>query len=242
MAGLFITGTDTGVGKTIFTAALAGALKDQGWQVGVMKPAQSGVEEGKDSDASLLIRAAEVTDPPELIVPYSLRAPLTPMVAAEVEGQQIEQRVITAAYRSLSINHRLILVEGAGGLMVPLNSNLLVAQLVSELNLPLIIVARPNLGTINHTLLTVATARGLGLKIAGVIINGYHAGQAGLAEKTAPQIITQFSGVPVLGLVPYIAGGDDWEKITTLRRILPEYIPLEKIIHLADNFSCPDSC
>ena len=233
MAGLFITGTDTGVGKTIVTAALAGALKDQGCDAGVMKPAQSGVEEGKDSDADLLIRAAGVADPWKQVVPYSFQAPLAPMVAAELEGKQLEKQVIVDAYRFLAFNHRLMLVEGAGGLMVPLARDFLVAQLACELNLPLVIVARPNLGTINHTLLTIKTARVMGLEVAGVIINGYREEQAGIAEKTAPEIITRFSGIPVLGIVPYTEGEEDWDKITILRSELKRHLNLAEIIRLA---------
>lgn len=232
MAGLFITGTDTGVGKTVITAALAGALKDQGWDVGVMKPVQSGLVEGMDSDADLLIRAAAVSDPRDQIVPYSFQAAFAPMVAAELEGKQVQQQVITRAYRELALKHRLMLVEGAGGLMVPLAGDLLVANLIRELNLPLLIVARPNLGTINHTLLTVLAAKSMGMTVAGVIINGYNSKQAGVAEKTAPEIITRFSGVPVLGIIPYIPCEHDWDRINTLRKDLPEYLRIEEIIRL----------
>ncbi len=232
MSGLFITGTDTGVGKTLITAALAGALKDLGCDVGVMKPAQSGVEDGRDSDAGLLIRAAGITDPWEQVVPYSFQAPLAPMVAAELEGKQLQKQVVIAAYRSLALKHRLMLVEGAGGLMVPLAGDFLVAQLALELSLPLLIVARPNLGTINHTLLTIITARGMGLEVAGVIINGYRAEQAGIAEQTAPEIITRFSGIPVLGIIPYIEGEHDWDKISTLSSELKRSLNLEEIIRL----------
>jgi len=210
--GIFITGTDTGVGKTVITAGLAGCLKQRGLNAGVMKPVQSGaIKKGPvlvSADALLAMKTAGVDDPLELVNPYCLEAPLAPKVAAELAGVKINPDRITDAYHKLRGRHELMLVEGAGGIMVPLAEGLLVADLILMLGLPAIIVARPALGTVNHTLLTIEYARARGIRTAGVIINNLAKETAGMAEKTAPSLIAEFSGLPVLGIVPRAEGVD----------------------------------
>src|SRR5205823_4609969 len=124
MPGIFITGTDTGVGKTAVAAALAGALRSRGLDVGVMKPVQSGAERGPGGlvapDGHFLAIAAGVEDPPEWVCPVCLEAPLAPSVAAEMEGREIDLGVVFAAYRALRERHDWLIVEGAGGICVPI--------------------------------------------------------------------------------------------------------------------------
>ncbi|MRR37437.1 dethiobiotin synthase, partial [bacterium] len=163
---IFVTGTDTGVGKTIVTAALARLLREQGVDVGVMKPVTSGCIERGDSlvseDAELLTWAAGVPLDEEC-APYCLRAPIAPSVAASRENVRIDFSRIRNAFETLLTRHDFVLIEGAGGLMVPLSGGLMVADLVLALKLPLLVVARPNLGTINHTVLTCFAAKQLGI-------------------------------------------------------------------------------
>lgn len=210
-AGVMVTGTDTGVGKTVVAAAVAAALRARGVDCGVMKPIQTGAlatPEGRVSvDARFLAQAAGVSDPAEQVCPVLLDAPAAPSVAATEAGTEIRILPILDAFDALSSRHELMVVEGAGGLAVPIVGKYLLAELVQELELPLLVVARACLGTINHTLLTVHYARHHGLEVLGIIINGYP-GEPDLAERTAPALIERLSGVPVLALAPQIDGID----------------------------------
>lgn len=205
--GLFVTGTDTGVGKSAVTAALARALHRRGVDVGVMKPVETGVAADPAgfaaSDAGLLARAAEVADAPELVGPVRLREPLAPSVAAELEGREVRLEEVLAAYRTLAARHACMLVEGAGGLAVPVAPGVLISDLVRATGLRLLIVARPGLGTINHTVLTAHFARAVGLQLAGVVINGMPA-EPGLPERTSPAVIEALAAAPVLAVLPWV--------------------------------------
>jgi len=219
---IFVTGTDTGVGKTVVTAALALLLRERGVNVGVMKPVTSGCVERGDTlvseDAELLAWAAGVpldTD----CAPYCLRTPIAPSVAAAREKVRIDFSRIGEAFEGLKARHDFVLVEGAGGLMVPLSGGLMVADLVLGLKLPLLVVARPNLGTINHTVLTCYTAKHLGIEVRGTIINSYP-DQPDAAEEYAPHLIDSLAGVPLLGVFPKVAGGDQRTIVETLARRL----------------------
>jgi dethiobiotin synthetase len=209
--GIFITGTDTGVGKTIATAVISRVLRDHGVKVGVMKPVTSGciVVNGKlvSEDAELLKWASSTTAPDADIAPYLLSVPVAPSVAATLDGVRICFSTIRAAYKRLAAVHDIVLVEGAGGLMVPLVENLLVSDLIGYLGLPALVVSRPNLGTINHTLMTCFCAKQMGIEIIGIIVNN-HPETPGPAEKYAPTIIEERSGVPVLGIFPHLYEAD----------------------------------
>lgn len=216
--GIFITGTDTGVGKTVFSAALARLLRDKGINVGVMKPVTSGCSEvdGRlvSDDAELLAWGAGIQVTPD-VAPYLLREPIAPSAAAEMEHAKIEFSRILAAYHRLSEEHDFVIVEGAGGLMVPLAGGLMVADLVKMLALPLLVVARPNLGTVNHTVLTCFVARELGLDVRGTIINNYPS-SPDTAESTAPHLIDSLSGVPLLARLPAFPSIDDHARVEKL--------------------------
>jgi len=202
MSGLFITGTDTGVGKTVVAAAIASLLKASGLDVGVMKPLQS----GGDEDADFLKNASGADDEPSLVVPYNFKDPVAPSLAARLASVQIDTGKILDAYLTLAGRHEAVIVEGSGGIMVPIiergMESYLVSDLIIDLNLPSIIVARAGLGTINHTLLTIDHARRKGVDPAGVIINGWP-DEPGLAERHNPQMIEDLSGVPVLSVLPF---------------------------------------
>lgn len=197
MSGLFITGTDTGVGKTTIAAAIAMAMKRRGLNVGVMKPLQSGL----DSDADILMAAAGVDDDKSLVVPYLFKEPVAPTLAASLEGVAIDLDLIRRTYDKLSSRHETMIVEGAGGIMVPLVENkkesYLFSDLAAELKLKTIIVARPGLGTVNHTLLTIDHARKKGLHVACIIINNYPE-NPGLSEENNPAMIEGISALPVM--------------------------------------------
>ncbi len=200
--GLFITGTDTGVGKTIVTAALARALRLRGVQVGVMKPVTSGCLERNgeliSEDAELLAWAAGI-DVDEDVAPYRLREPIVPVDAAKKDRVKIDFAHIKACYDRLQSRYDFVLVEGAGGLMVPLNGGFLIADLVNHLSLPLLVVARPGLGTINHSVLTCFSASQIGIDVKGVVVNRFPS-QPTLAEQGASHQIGSLCGAPILGI------------------------------------------
>lgn len=203
--GLFITGTDTGVGKTYVACGIAKELRGRDIDAGVMKPVETGCRSRKGvlvpRDALALARAAAVKDPLALVNPYRFRNPLAPAVAASLEGGAVRVERIRKAFDELQRKHEYLLVEGAGGILVPLTRDQSFLDLARALDLPVLVVARPGLGTINHTLLTIEALRTRGITIAGVVINHALAGRAGLSEKTNPDVIRYRSGLPILGNV-----------------------------------------
>ncbi|MBI4699187.1 MAG: dethiobiotin synthase [Nitrospirae bacterium] len=205
--GIFITGTDTGVGKTVVAAGLLMAFKKMGYNVCPLKPVETGckIRDGKfiPRDAIKLIKAADVNEQVDLINPYRFRKPLAPVVAAELKGMVINKSRIISAYTKLRKKYDITIVEGAGGIMVPIHKKYLFADLIKDLNLPVIIIARPGLGTINHTLLTIEAARGRGINILGVIMNYSNIIKEDISVKTNPGVIERLGEVRVLGVVPY---------------------------------------
>jgi dethiobiotin synthetase len=196
--GFFVTGTDTGVGKTVVTAALALALRARGVDVGVMKPLQTG-----DGDAAELKRLAGLREPPEEIAPFSFAAPVAPLVAARLEGRTLELDDVAGCVRVSGEAHDFTLVEGVGGLLVPIGPGWTVADLAAEIGLPLLVVGRAGLGTVNHTLLTLAEAARRGLDVAGVVLNGY--GRApDPSEADNAELIESLAAVPVLARIPWL--------------------------------------
>ena len=204
--GLFIAGTDTGVGKTFIAGGLASLYLKRGVHVGVMKPVESGCERLSNGlhphDALFLKEMSLSTDDLDRIVPYRLEHPLTPSVAAELEGVVIDLDAIKEVYQQLASQHDLMLVEGAGGLLAPLYKNSTSVDLIRLLDIPLIVVARNSLGTINHTLLTVEHARHSGLTVMGIILNCCSP-DPDISAETNHQVIRQLSGLPLLGEVPF---------------------------------------
>lgn len=213
--GVFVTGTDTAVGKTVVSAGLACGFAAAGVRTGVMKPvATGGVRAPRgwvSADARFLVAACRLDDPPELVNPVCLPEALAPTVAARRAGTAIDLARIAESYLVLSHRYEAIVVEGIGGLLVPIGSGFSVADLALRMGLPLVVVARPGLGTINHTLLTLSAARQKGLSVAAVVINGYRAADAGVSEKTNPAEIERCGHVTVGAIVP-------WDDETSVER------------------------
>ena len=205
--GIFITGTDTGVGKTFVAVGLINALKEKGFNVCPMKPVETGcrTKKGKliPEDTMSLIKASGIKEAIDVINPYRFKHPLAPSVAAELERKSIKKEKIFSAYNYLSKKYDITIVEGAGGIMAPLYKKYLFLDFIKDLKLPVIIISRPGLGTINHTLLTISAAKGRGVNILGVVINYAAKTKTGIAEKTNPEIIKRLGGVPVIGIVLY---------------------------------------
>ncbi len=211
---LFITGTDTGVGKTMVTAGLAHLLRSRGIDVGVMKPVASGCspatnreqEDLVSDDTLCLIQAAGVDDALEVVTPIALREPLSPHMAAVLEQRELTRESVCRTTREnfaiLSKRHDWVLVEGVGGIMVPLAHDFLVADLARELELPILIIAADRLGVINHTLLTIEVARARGLKILGIVLNRVHAADDSCS--TNAEAIRMVTDVPILAILPFL--------------------------------------
>ena len=197
--GIFITGTGTEIGKTVIAGGLAASLRQSGMNVGVMKP----ISTGDTADAQFLKHAAQVDDELSSINPIYLRHPLAPSVAARIEEKEIDLSSIETLFTEFQQKYDFVIVEGVGGIAVPIQDDFLVAHLIQRLQLPILIVAAVGLGTLNHTLLTVAFARQFNIQIAGIVLNGLRPEIAGLAEATNPVEIEKLTGVPVIGVVPY---------------------------------------
>ena len=204
--GFLITGTDTEVGKTVIAGGIARILKDAGKNVGVFKPVASGCRPGRvglvSQDAEFLAHCADSVETLEQICPLRYKEPLAPEVAIARGAEVFDLEIIRSGYNRLANDKDIMIVEGIGGLLVPLAKDFTVADLAAQMDLPLLIVSRPDLGTINHTLLTVEAARARGLNVAGIIINSYVAETASVAEETNPAAIERATGLKVLALVP----------------------------------------
>lgn len=207
---LLVTGTDTGVGKTLVTGGIAAELRRRRVDVGVMKPFATGARSVRgrlvSEDAAFLKEAAGVDDDLDLINPICLKPPLAPSMAAQVARQRIDLSKVWAAHKLLARTHSPLMVEGVGGLLVPLVTGLTVADFAKKLRLPLLIVTRPALGTLNHTALTVHAARSHGLKVLGLVVNSATNARKGLAERLNPGALELLTGLTVLGEVPYLGG------------------------------------
>ncbi len=208
--GWFVTGTDTGVGKTAVACMIAAALRARGLDVGVMKPIATGgtrTASGMVSeDAEALIWASQSRDEYSLINPVCYETPVAPSVAARAEQRPVDLQGVWRAFETLRARHPIMIVEGVGGLLVPVSEGVLAADLAKMTGLPLLIVARAGLGTINHTLMTLECARARGLKIAGVVLNGARGAEADPSEDTNAAEIERHGGVGVLGVVRFSEG------------------------------------
>jgi dethiobiotin synthetase len=208
MSGWFITGTDTGVGKTIIAGALAKLVRDRGLRVGVFKPVATGCRRDLRlglvcEDAEFLAHCADAREDLATINPVRYAGDLAPMAAAEHTRRDIDWEAIDRSWDRIRGANQWVVVEGAGGLLVPIDRKHDMADLAKRVGLPLIIVARPGLGTINHTLLTIEAARRRKLEIAAVVISGYHPASATLAEETNPDVIARLAKIKIPIVVPF---------------------------------------
>ncbi len=205
MAGLFITGTDTNVGKTIVTAGLAAYFRSRGIDAGVMKPVESGCLSGEEgSDSEYLKRISQSKDDIDLINTYAFQAPVAPGIAAAREGVEISFERIAEAYRRLELLHSFVFVEGAGGLLVPLAPDKHVLDLIDYLEIPVLLVARMSLGTINHTLLSLECLERRGIPVAGVVLN-CSVRRPDLSAETNFMTLKRSTAVPIWGCVGFIS-------------------------------------
>ena len=225
--GLVITGTNTGIGKTEIACGLAGALSEQGYKVGVFKPVETGCEERNGEliaqDGLRLLCASGCNLEIEKIVPYRFSLPSAPLVSAQVEEKEILFEKIFQIFDELAGEFDLLLVEDAGGLLVPFNENFLFADLIRPMHLPLLVVAENRLGAINQTLLTIESARAHELEVLGVILNQPLPSSAHSSLKNK-EMIEKFSGVPVLAEIGYLSEPVREKEIKKICSALLDYL------------------
>jgi dethiobiotin synthetase len=231
--GLFVTGTDTGVGKTIVTGALVAALRAEERNIGVWKPVQSGALLGSgETDAERLLKYTGIDERAEDVAPFSFQAPLTPLLAAKQHGMDITLQEIIKAGQPLADRYESVLIEGAGGVAVPLTGDSFVVDLISELRTPALIVARTGLGTINHTLLTVSYLQQHGIPIVGFILNDgeYDEIYNDSSITTNAELIERNCGIPFLGRFPRLRDELNTEMLIQVIREKIQLTPIRQAL------------
>jgi dethiobiotin synthetase len=215
----FITATDTGVGKTTITAAMAFALKRLGVNVGVMKPFATGTQQKtgyKSEDVAILANSAQTTDPEELMNPYFFPVPVSPYAAANKLNVDIDVDMVMDRFEKLQAMHDVMLVEGIGGILTPILKNYCIANLIKDMNLDTLVVTSSRIGTVNHTLMTLNVAQQYGLKIRGLIINNID--PAGYDVNELKNDLKNLSGVDVLCTIPHLNNAKMGEVAEILQR------------------------
>ena len=211
----FITGTDTGVGKTSITAGLAGSMRKIGIDVGVMKPISTGYPQKsgfKSYDVAKLVEAISIKDPEDLINPVFLALPTSPYDATKLLELSVDMPLIFEQFKKLLSMHEILLVEGIGGIMTPITKNFFVADLIKGMNIEIIIVTRATIGTLNHTIMTCKMCKDYGIKIRGLIINNFDE-KGTPSEKNAPKTLYELTNVPILGMISFIKDLNKIEKM-----------------------------
>lgn len=197
--GIFVTGTGTEVGKTVVAATIAHTLATEGQRVHVFKPAVTGLDEEVETDHALLRRASGSDQSDDEIAPYRYGPPASPHLAAQLTGEQIDPERLRQTAHTAAENADALVCEGVGGLLVPLTPTYLVRDLAADLGYPLVIVATPGLGTINHTLLTVEAARTANLHVAAIVLNPWPSKPTEI-ERSNRETITALADAPVHAL------------------------------------------
>jgi len=220
--GLFVIGTDTGVGKTTIAGALARSLLTRGINCGVMKPIETGCErKGKElipADGVYLKSAARSTESLNLIAPCRYQAPLSPYAAVLQGERSMDGASILSAFQKLESRHDFMILEGLGGLLVPLNEREELMDLVKEIDLPVLLVARSGLGTLNHSLLSIRYGRAHGVRFSGLLLNCTRSDQAA-SEKTNLKILSERAEAPVMGPFPVLSPRSERESFIEESRV-----------------------
>jgi len=202
---LFITGTDTDVGKTYVAAGLAVTLRKMGIDVGIMKPFAAGTPQKKgfkSEDVEILSRAAQVSDPEKLMNPQFFKMAASPYTASKSLKVKVRVKSVLSSFKKLSKLHSMLLVEGMGGIMTPILKNYFVTDLIKDMKLPAVIVTRTMIGTVNHTIMTCKMCEKYKIPIKGIIINNFDSD--GYKVKTLKRDLQSLTDVPILGTIPFI--------------------------------------
>ena len=227
MKSLFITGTDTDVGKTYITAGLAITLRKMGTDVGVMKPFAAGIEQKKgfkSEDVEILSNAAQISDPETLLNPQFFPISASPYTAWKKLKIKPKIPLILSSFKKLSKNHKMILVEGMGGTMTPILKDYYVANLIKDMKIPTVIVTRSKVGTVNHTLMTVMMCQKYKIPIKGIIINNF---DDGYPIDQLKKDLMNLTGIKVLGSIPFIKDMSD----KSMYKIFKKNIDMKSLLH-----------
>lgn len=229
--GLFITGTDTGVGKTLIACGLAWLLRRRRINVGIMKPFATGNQiysrNFKSQDTELLAAAANVGDMDDELNPVFFPIAASPLMASMITKNRISLKSVLSAFRRIRRRHEFVVVEGIGGIMVPLTNSYLLGDFVKLLGLQIIVVSRPNLGSVNHTLLTVNACKKYGLDIIGIIINRMPS-KPDIVESMTPQFIRKLTGIPIIAIIPEQARPNSQATGRCMERWFADYIGVDQ--------------
>ena len=226
MKSIFITGTDTDVGKTYITTGLAVTLRKMGINVGVMKPFAAGIAQKngfKSEDIEILSKAAKVNDPEKLVNPQFFPISASPYTAWKKLKIKPKIPTILQSFRKLSHLHEMLLVEGMGGVMTPILNNYYITNLIKEMKIPTIIITRSKVGTVNHTIMTVKSCEKLKIPIKGIIINNF---DKGYSIKQLKNDLEDLTGVKVLGSIPFLKDLSD----ASLYRIFKKNMDFKSIL------------
>ena len=224
-----MTGTDTGVGKTEITAALAACLKKRKIDVGVMKPIASGTPQKtgfKSSDVSKLYDASCVKDSEETVNPVFLPLPTSPYDATKILNLPVNMQKVIEKFHELLKRHQMLLVEGIGGIMTPITKNFFVADMIKTMGLKTIIVTRATLGTLNHTVMTVKMCQQYKIPVKGIIIN-YFDENGTPSERNSPHTIYELTEIPIIGMVPFVK---DYNRLDIMVDVLDKVIDWKLLI------------
>lgn len=227
MNSLFITGTDTDVGKTYVTAGLAVTIRKMGIDVGVMKPFAAGAAQKKgfkSEDIEILSKAAHVSDPENLVNPQFFPIPASPYTAWKNLKTKPKINTILDSFKKLSKLHEMLLVEGMGGIMTPILENYYVTNIIKDMKIPTVIITRTKVGTINHTIMTVKMCEKYKIPIKGIIINNF---DQGYSEKELTRDLKNLTGVKVLGAIPFIDDLSD----SSLYKIFKKNLDMKSILN-----------
>ena len=228
MKSIFVTGTDTDVGKTYVTAGLAVTLRKMGIDVGIMKPFAAGTSQKKgfkSEDVEILSRAAQVSDPEELMNPQFFKMAASPYTASKNLKVKVRVKSVLSSFKKLSKLHSMLLVEGMGGIMTPILKNYFVTDLIKEMRIPAVIVTRTRVGTVNHTIMTCKMCEKYKIPVKGIIINNFDSD--GYTVKTLKRDLESLTGVPILGTIPFLDNLSD----DSLYRNFKKNIDMKSLLH-----------
>ena len=232
MHGIFITGTNTGVGKTAVAAALAWTLRKRKIDVGVMKPFATAnrvfSKKYRSQDTAILAKASRVNEPDSNLNPFFYSIAASPLVASELKhGAPVNIKRAVHELNKLGRKHDFLIAEGIGGIMVPLTENECVAGFVKQVDLPVVIVSTAKLGTLNHTLLTVMACKKFGLKITGIILNKTSK-KTNIVEQKTPEVIERLTHIKVLAVIPFSQGAN----YAAIGKVLEQDLDLDKLLYM----------
>ena len=226
MKSLFITGTDTDVGKTYITAGLAITLRKMSIDVGVMKPFAAGVAQKKgfkSEDVEILSNAAQINDSESLVNPQFFPISASPYTAWKKLKIKPKIPLILSSFKKLSKKHEMMLVEGMGGTLTPILKNYYITNLIKDMKIPTVIVTRSKVGTVNHTLMTVMMCQKYKIPIKGIIINNF---DKGYPINQLKKDLESLTGIKVLGSIPFIKDMSD----KSLYRIFKKNIDMKSLL------------